>query len=558
MFQSFCLPDSQRLASILAIFIAAVLGFPAAGADSGMARERLLLDFGWKFHLGNEWGTGEDLAKAGSSTGPAKRDFSDAGWRSVDLPHDWAIELPFDERSDGSHGFKPLGPGFPQNNIAWYRRSFTLPQLGEDGRAALLALSLFVPSASRPALAEVAGFAGQETRLNEAVKNLAALRLVSTADEGKRLVVQGLTRELARARLARDPGAGEFRRRFVAVFLSYAREHSKATKEDYDALEAEKDNVMAAQELAFELEDWASVIGVAHVVASPVSGLLGVRGYWEDALRQGNRALEAAHRSSDERAVAGFTHNTAIVYQFRGDLEEARRLYEESLEINKKLGNQGGIAISLNQLGWLAQAQGEVEEARRLYKESLEIAKKLGNQDGIATSLGQLGILAQGQGEMEEARRLYKESLEIKKKLGNQSGIASSLHQLGILAQDQGEVEEARRLYTESLEISKKLGNQGGIASSLHNLAVLVQDQGNLDEARRLYKESQEINKKLGDQDGIAGSLHQLGSLAEDQGDKAEAARLFGEALTIFEKLKSPKAGKARRSLARVSKAEQS
>jgi tetratricopeptide (TPR) repeat protein len=119
-------------------------------------------------------------------------------------------------------------------------------------------------------------------------------------------------------------------------------------------------------------------------------------------------------------------------------------------------------------------------------------------------------------------------------------------------------VEEARRLYTESLEISKKLGNQGGIASSLHNLAVLVQDQGNLDEARRLYKESQEINKKLGDQDGIAGSLHQLGSLAEDQGDKAEAARLFGEALTIFEKLKSPKAGKARRSLARVSKAEQS
>jgi hypothetical protein len=47
-----------------------------------------------------------------------------------------------------------------------------------------------------------------------------------------------------------------------------------------------------------------------------------------------------------------------------------------------------------------------------------------------------------------------------------------------------------------------------------------------------------------------------LGRLAEDQGDKAEASRLFGEALTIFEKLKSPNAEIARRSLQRGLKAE--
>ncbi len=91
-------------------------------------RERLLLDFGWKFHLGNDWGTGEDLAKAGSSTGPARPEFSDVTWRSLRLPHDWAIELPFDQQADGSHGFKPVGPGFPQNSVGWYRRTFTLPR----------------------------------------------------------------------------------------------------------------------------------------------------------------------------------------------------------------------------------------------------------------------------------------------------------------------------------------------------------------------------------------------------------------------------------------------
>ena len=98
----------------------------SATAEGG--RERLLLDFGWKFHLGNEWGFGQNLAKAGTGSGPASTSFSDASWRTVNLPHDWAVELPFDSTADGSHGFKPVGPGFPQTSVAWYRRTFDLPE----------------------------------------------------------------------------------------------------------------------------------------------------------------------------------------------------------------------------------------------------------------------------------------------------------------------------------------------------------------------------------------------------------------------------------------------
>jgi len=90
-------------------------------------RERLLMDFGWKFHLGNEWGAAISLAKAGTGSGPASQSFSDASWRTVNLPHDWAVELPFDQSADAGHGFKPVGPGFAANDIAWYRRTFELP-----------------------------------------------------------------------------------------------------------------------------------------------------------------------------------------------------------------------------------------------------------------------------------------------------------------------------------------------------------------------------------------------------------------------------------------------
>lgn len=107
----------------LVIILAATISSLAAAP-----RERLLLDFDWKFRLGDNWGTGEKLDKAGDSVGPAKPDFKDVSWRSVKLPHDWAVELPFDQTADTAHGSKPIGPGFGTNNVGWYRRTFALSQ----------------------------------------------------------------------------------------------------------------------------------------------------------------------------------------------------------------------------------------------------------------------------------------------------------------------------------------------------------------------------------------------------------------------------------------------
>src|ERR1700679_1464940 len=71
----------------------------AAMADSDAVREHLSLDQNWKFHLGDDWPGALKLDKAGSSSGPAARDFDDNTWRTVTLPHDWAVELPFDQAS---------------------------------------------------------------------------------------------------------------------------------------------------------------------------------------------------------------------------------------------------------------------------------------------------------------------------------------------------------------------------------------------------------------------------------------------------------------------------
>jgi tetratricopeptide (TPR) repeat protein len=334
-----------------------------------------------------------------------------------------------------------------------FDRSFNLPQLGDNGRAALLALSLFVPSATRDALADVAGFGDDLKRVNEAIKNLRALWLIKGIDEYRRFTIEGLTRSLVRARLSKDEHADEFRQRFVAHFMSYAVAHKQVTPEDFEALEAEKDNALSAMEVADKLKDSASVVRMGFALRN----FLDLHGYWNEAIRSGEQALVAARSLQSESTIAGLAHNLAITYQGRGELDSAKKLYDESLEIKKKLGDQNGIANTLHQLGRLAQEQGEIEEARRLYNESLQIEKKLGNQSGIADTLHNSAAIAQAQGEIEEARRLYDESLQIEKKLGNQNGIAISLHQLGRLAWNEGDREEAVRLLREALGIFERL-----------------------------------------------------------------------------------------------------
>src|SRR5882724_11032683 len=120
--KSICSPATRLLTLVAAIFI---FNLHAAGTDS--PREHLSLDANWKFHLGDDWPNALRLDKAGASGGPASEKFNDNAWRSLDLPHDWAIELPFDKTSDTSHGFKPVGPGFSKNSTGWYRRTFELP-----------------------------------------------------------------------------------------------------------------------------------------------------------------------------------------------------------------------------------------------------------------------------------------------------------------------------------------------------------------------------------------------------------------------------------------------
>jgi beta-galactosidase len=104
----------------------------------GAGRERLLLDFGWRFHFGHandpakDFGLGSGVSgnfqKTGGFLAASAPAFDDSDWKPLDLPHDWAVELPFQNDPElSSKGFYPLGRTYPETSVGWYRRIFELP-----------------------------------------------------------------------------------------------------------------------------------------------------------------------------------------------------------------------------------------------------------------------------------------------------------------------------------------------------------------------------------------------------------------------------------------------
>ncbi len=116
---------------------------------AGFARERVRFDEGWEFAFGNasspalDFGCGTEyfnyLTKAASihNEGPYSPKFDKSGWpaawKSVTLPHDWVVDLPFAREASHSHGYKTVGYKYPETSVGWYRKTFTVPA-GDEGK----------------------------------------------------------------------------------------------------------------------------------------------------------------------------------------------------------------------------------------------------------------------------------------------------------------------------------------------------------------------------------------------------------------------------------------
>lgn len=165
-------------------------------------REHLLMDFDWRFAFGHPYDTKKDFnhgtayfsyfAKAAYGDGAAAANFDDRSWRKLNLPHDWAVEQPFDSTASFSHGFKSIGRNFPEASVGWYRKTFTIPK-SDAGKN----ISIAFDGVFRNSIVwvngfylgtEPSGYTGFEYNISEYLnyggENTIAVRVDATMEEG--------------------------------------------------------------------------------------------------------------------------------------------------------------------------------------------------------------------------------------------------------------------------------------------------------------------------------------------------------------------------------------
>ena len=92
------------------LLITCLLLFAAVTPSASAQRITSSFDQGWRF-------------LKGEVAGAEKPEFDDSSWLKVDVPHDWSIAGPVDEKNTSG-----AGGGFMPSGVSWYRKQFTLSQ----------------------------------------------------------------------------------------------------------------------------------------------------------------------------------------------------------------------------------------------------------------------------------------------------------------------------------------------------------------------------------------------------------------------------------------------
>ncbi|MEK8180524.1 beta-galactosidase GalA [Flavobacterium buctense] len=110
------------------------------------AQEKISLDEDWKFHFGHAANPEKDFDYSKTAllhksnvfaTTVVNPKFVDTAWASVNVPHDWVVELPFVNSPQvemDSHGYKPVGGIYAETSIGWYRKHFSVDKSKSNKR----------------------------------------------------------------------------------------------------------------------------------------------------------------------------------------------------------------------------------------------------------------------------------------------------------------------------------------------------------------------------------------------------------------------------------------
>ncbi len=454
--------------------------------------------------------------------------------------------------------------------------------LSKAEAAALAQLSVFRGGFTTEAADVVVDLSrtGEVTSPLEALMLLRAKSLVRAyfprGDEGQtRFGLYETIREYAKEKLAGTSAEAGAARRHTLYSLEIGAalaDGAEGSKAQLDALDLERDNLLAVYQRALEAQGPSNDALQAVLALDPLLTLRGpfkqhlvmldsslaklapesrrrsagleargrarqARGRIPDAEQDFEAALELARAAKDVALEGRLLLYLGIVERLKGQRGNAQKRFARALLLLRSFGDRRMEGRALSNYAVLLHELGQENEALDAYNEALEIHREVKDRRYEGVTLANLGVQQQALGLLKQARANYQAALTIHRELGNRRSEGISHINLGDLSRDLGQPGQALAHYESALKLLREAGARRFEGIALVSLASLRQETVDYTGARSAYRDGivvlREVNEKKYEGLGRAGqaAIDALeGHLPEARQEMQEATRLMTEA----------------------------
>jgi tetratricopeptide (TPR) repeat protein/transcriptional regulator with XRE-family HTH domain len=294
-------------------------------------------------------------------------------------------------------------------------------------------------------------------------------------------------------------------------------------------LEAERANLHAAT-------GYAATERPAYAVLIPAAmdGFLQSRGHWDQGLRLGQAALDAARRAGDRPGQARALMLLSPMQTMTADPPAATASATRALRLYRDLADQAGQAAALHMLGFLHTVTDDYPAAAAELRQALELFRGLGHRRGQGDALQYLGTVRRCTGDYPAAAACHRQGLELYRDTGYRSGQANALMQLGGVQRLTGDYPAAAASLRQALPLCRDLGDRNLQAQVHTELAALQRLTGDYPAAAGSSQQALSLYHDLDPRsEDAAYPLNELGLVRQLTGDYRAAATNHQEALAL-------------------------
>jgi len=322
------------------------------------------------------------------------------------------------------------------------------------------------------------------------------------------------------------------RERLVVYITIFVEKHRK----DYEILEVESNNILAALDASVELARYPELIRIACAFAP----FLLSRGLYQIAERHLQNAHNSAMATSDNYGMASTLMYLGEMAWKQGQSEQAETYLQEGLKYARAVDDHERICILLKDLGSIIWRRGDYKQAEVYLQEGLNLARSLENLERISEILSILGSVAMRQGSYTQSEEHLQEGLKLARQIGERELICTTLLSLGVAVGEQGHFEESESYLQEGLVIARQLNHREWICGLLNNLGDVAVELKKYALAEKYFEEGLELARQLGHREWICSLLINLGTTTRKDNNYQLAEKYLQESIVLAKQIGIP------------------